>query len=243
MFAVLSDVHANLEALNSVIKDIKSRGISDIFFLGDAVGYGPNPKETLYILKDISKVFVAGNHDKAVVEPSLEPYFNDLAREAIIWTRNNLDDRSKALLETLPYTFTFQTEIANFFFVHASPRYPEEWNYILTLRDAELNFYYFTQKICFVGHSHSPFVVEKAPQGELIVRKENPVKIKSGSRYIINAGSVGQPRDGDPRACYVIFNDDHVLFVRIKYDLELTQKKMKEAGLPYPLIERLGKGV
>ncbi len=178
-----------------------------------------------------------------MVEPGLDPYFNEIAREALVWTRDILDERGKRLLKALPLYYSLQYDDIDILFVHATPRYPEEWNYLMTLRDAELNFYYFKERLCFIGHSHSPFIVEKSKEGELTVRKERPCFLRDTSRYIINAGSVGQPRDGDPRACYVIFNGKEIEFIRLQYNIGLTQKKMKEAGLPLPLIERLDKGV
>ncbi len=243
MFAVISDVHANLEALEAVLKDIKRRGILDVFFLGDAVGYGPNPKEVVEILHKVCKVMVAGNHDQAVVKPELDIYFNDLAREAIKWTRAVLDDSAKKILKDLPMSYVLRNDDIDMLFVHSSPRYPEEWNYILTLREAELNFHYFNEKLCFIGHSHVPFIVERSQDREVKVVRELPYRLRNNCRYIVNAGSVGQPRDGDQRACYVIFDESKIDIIRVPYDIHLTQRKMKDAGLPIPLIERLSKGV
>jgi predicted phosphodiesterase len=243
MFAVISDVHANLEALQSVLNDIRMRGILDIFFLGDAVGYGPNPEEVVEILHKVCRVMVAGNHDQAVVKPELDYYFNDLAREAIKWTRTVMGDDAKQILKVLPMSYVLRNDDIDMLFVHASPRYPEEWNYILTLRDAELNFHYFNERICFIGHSHVPFVIERSRGEELTIRRELPYRLREDCRYIINAGSVGQPRDGDQRACYVIFDESKIDIIRVPYDIHLTQRKMKDAGLPLPLIDRLSKGV
>ncbi len=243
MMAVLSDIHANLEALSAVISDTKKRGIKNIIFLGDAVGYGPDPEVVVEILKSECISMIAGNHDRAVIEPELDEYFNEIARLAIVWTRSVLSERVKRFFKNLPFVSRYKHNEIDILSVHASPREPEKWHYILTLRDAQINFYYFNEKICFIGHSHYPFVVERADSGELTVRTDNPFILKDNCRYIINAGSVGQPRDGDPRACYVIFNGREIEFIRLQYDLKKTQKKMKEAGLPAPLIERLEKGV
>ncbi|MCX7793636.1 MAG: metallophosphatase family protein [Thermodesulfovibrionales bacterium] len=243
MLAVISDVHGNLEALNTVISDIKRNQIKNIIFLGDAVGYGPDPEAVLEILKNECISMVAGNHDRAVIDPSLDEYFNEIARDAILWTRSVLTKKSFDFLKTLPLKSNYMYKEIDILAVHASPREPEEWHYIITLRDAMINFYYFNERLCFIGHSHSPFIVEKTDQGELIIRTDRPCMIKDKSRYIINAGSVGQPRDGDPRACYAIFNGSGINFIRLPYDIEKTQKKMKDVGLPYPLIDRLKKGV
>jgi diadenosine tetraphosphatase ApaH/serine/threonine PP2A family protein phosphatase len=125
--------------------------------------------------------------------------------------------------------------------VHATPREPQEWYYLLTLRDAEINFNYFENKICFIGHSHQPFVIEQSPSGELITSKDE-VRLNGDSRYIVNAGSVGQPRDGDPRACYAVFDNDRVEIVRIPYNIGNVQDKMRQGHLPYQLTERLALG-
>lgn len=243
MFAVLSDIHANLEAMEAVITDLKARGIEDVFFLGDCVGYGPDPEAVVEIIQSICKISVQGNHDRAIVEPGLEQFFNDPARDALIWTRGVLSESTKKILKTLPLKANIRYGKDDILFVHASPRAPEEWEYIFTLRDAEINFYYFNERFCFVGHSHYPFVVERSDSGQIAVRTERPCRIRSNCRYIINAGSVGQPRDGDPRACYVIFNGVSIEFIRVHYDIKTTQKKMKAAGLPASLINRLEKGV
>ncbi|MFN3740646.1 MAG: metallophosphoesterase family protein [Thermodesulfovibrionales bacterium] len=243
MLAVISDIHANLEALEVVISDTKKRGIKDLIFLGDAVGYGPDPEVVVEILRSECISIIAGNHDRAVVDPGLDEYFNEIAREAILWTRSVLSEKVKGFLKKLPFVSIYRHNEVDIFTVHASPREPEKWHYILTLSDAQINFYYFNERICFIGHSHYPFVVERSDSGELTVMKENHCILKDNCRYIINAGSVGQPRDGDPRACYVIFNGREIDFIRLEYDFKKTQKKMKEAGLPAPLIERLEKGV
>lgn len=243
MLAIISDVHGNIEALEVVLSDIKKKGIKDIIFLGDAVGYGPDPEVVLKVLKKECLLMIAGNHDRAVIDPSLEGYFNENAREAIKWTRSILSKSSTELLRSLPLTARYLHQEHAILAVHSSPKEPEQWHYILTLSEALMNFYYFAEKFCFIGHSHIPFIVEKSEEGELLIRTDRPCTIKDNCRYIINAGSVGQPRDGDPRSCYVIFNSYSIDFVRLPYDIHRTQKKMREAGLPSPLIYRLEKGV
>lgn len=243
MLAVISDVHGNLEALEVVLSDIRKRGVKDIIFLGDAVGYGPDPEVVLEVLRNECLIMIAGNHDRAVIDPGLEEYFNEIAKEALRWTRSVLSRRSTEFLRSLPLKTGYFYQDQAILAVHASPKEPEQWHYILTLSEALMNFYYFMERFCFIGHSHAPFVVEKSDLGELMVRTDRPCRIRDNCRYIINAGSVGQPRDGDPRACYVIFNGSNIDFIRLPYDIHKTQKKMKEAGLPYPLIYRLEKGV
>ena len=237
--AVISDVHANLEALEAVLEDIGKRKVKDVIFLGDAVGYGPNPNECIELLKDSCKVMLAGNHDCALTGLTDTENFNEYARLAIEWTSSVLTKPNLDVLKGLPLIKIFKKD--NALLVHSTPKEPEAWHYLLTLKEAEINFHYFEQKICFLGHSHYPFIIERLLSGELITYKNN-AEIGKAERYIINAGSVGQPRDKDPRACYIFIADEKIELVRVKYDIEKTQKKMHNAGLPLRLIERLERG-
>ncbi|MFN3478858.1 MAG: metallophosphoesterase family protein [Thermodesulfovibrionales bacterium] len=239
--AIISDVHSNLEALESVLKDIRKKRIERILFLGDAVGYGPNPNNCIDALKKECEILLAGNHDRAAVGMTDIEYFNEFARAAIIWTAETLTEEHKEFLYRLPISKRFYSGIEDIFLVHSTPKEPESWHYLLTLWDAEVNFNYFTERICLLGHSHVPFIIERKLSGEMMVYRDNAA-LKSGLRYIINAGSVGQPRDGDPRACYAIMDGDSIRFVRIDYNIKKTQMKMVEAGLPKPLIDRLEYG-
>lgn len=238
-YAVLSDVHSNLEATGAVLEDISLRGISEMIFIGDAVGYGPEPNECIALLNDRCRVFLAGNHDWASVGLTDTRYFTENARHAVEWTSTVLSEKNRDLLKTLPIVHD-ETE-TDMFFVHSTPRDPEEWHYILTLRDAELNLEYCTRRFCFIGHSHQPFIIERVPSGELITYREK-TGIREGSRYMINAGSVGQPRDGDPRACYAVIDDRSVEIVRVPYPIASVQEKMRKKELPPMLIERLSSG-
>jgi diadenosine tetraphosphatase ApaH/serine/threonine PP2A family protein phosphatase len=238
-FAVISDVHANLDALIAVMEDIKQRKMEDIFFLGDAVGYGPNPNECIDLLKKNCKVLLAGNHDWGALGITDITHFNEYARYAIEWTKHVLTEEAGRILRSLPLKEELRER--DIFLVHSTPRAPEEWHYLLTLWDAEINFHYFQNKFCFLGHSHQPFILEMEPTGELVTYREMAT-IRESSRYIINVGSIGQPRDGDPRACYTIIEDSKVEMVRVEYDVEGVQNKMMKERLPYPLIERLSVG-
>ncbi len=237
--AIISDVHANLEALDAVMRDIRKKKLGEVLFLGDAVGYGPNPNECIEILKKNCRVLLAGNHDRAAVGLTEIEYFNEYAKEAVIWTREVLAEENRALLKTFPVMKEMRKD--KMLLVHSTPKEPEAWHYLLTLWDAEINFHYFDDMLCVIGHSHLPFVIERLPSGEMVTYKEGS-DLKKNERYIINCGSVGQPRDRDPRACYAILDNDRVDFIRVKYDVEKTQGKMREAGLPLPLIERLSRG-
>lgn len=238
-YAVISDVHGNLEALEAVLDDIRRRKTEGTIFLGDAVGYGPNPNECVELLKESCKIILAGNHDRATVGLTDVEYFNEYAKAAILWTREVLTDKNRKHLEKLPVSKKMRK--GNMLFVHSTPKEPEEWHYLLTLWDAEINFHYFDERICVLGHSHLPFVIERLPSGEMITYKDNAA-LGESERYIINAGSVGQPRDRDPRACYLLMDEHRAEFVRVKYKWEETQRKMHDSGLPLPLIERLSRG-
>ncbi len=240
MFAVISDVHSNLEALQAVLADIRSRGIKEILFLGDAVGYGPDPDDVVKLLRKHCKVLLAGNHDWAVIDYTPVEYFNEYARKAVEWTRDVIDDETFEALKEFKLIKVLKDK--NLFCVHSTPKEPDSWNYILTLYDAEINFHYFEQQICLIGHSHRPVIIERLPTGELLTYRDS-TEINKTSRYIVNVGSVGQPRDGDPRAAYAVLTDEKVEIIRIPYDIKSTQKKMQQYGLPEILIERLERGL
>ena len=238
-YAIISDVHANLEALHAVLAKTEGEKIEGILFSGDSVGYGPDPNECTKILKEKAKIMVAGNHDRAAAGMTGITYFNPLARVAIEWTREVLSGENVEFLQSLP--LTAQLEEDNIYLVHATPKEPEKWRYLLYEYDARINFSYFKEKICFLGHSHIPFIVERFSGGEIKFHYHY-AEIREENRYIVNAGSVGQPRDGNPDAAYVLLSDNSVEIKRISYDIVLTQKKMKKAGLPTYLIERLSVG-
>jgi predicted phosphodiesterase len=238
-YAVFSDVHSNLEALTAAIADIEQRKIEDIMFLGDAVGYGPDPNECIDILVERCKILLAGNHDWGVIGRTDINYFNEYARYAIEWTKAVLTEKNNNILKSLPVQK--ESRGKDILFVHSTPKEPEEWHYLLTLWDAEMNFHYFDNKFCFLGHSHQPFIIERLPSGELISYRD-AARIKKSSRYIINVGSVGQPRDGDPRISYAIIDGKNIEIIRVPYDIERVQGKMRKAHLPSVLIERLSVG-
>ena len=238
-YAVLSDVHANIEALKAVLQDVEGRKIRNIVFLGDAVGYGPDPNECVELLKERCNIILAGNHDWGVVGQTDITYFNEYARTAIEWTKGVLTKKNLKSLQSFPIQGEIEEE--DMFLVHSTPKEPSQWHYLLTLWDAEINFNYFNNKYCFLGHSHYPFIIERLPSGELVTYKEKAFKGQT-ERYITNVGSVGQPRDGDPRASYAVVDDENLEIVRVPYDVGAVQNKMRKAGLPSLLIERLSVG-
>ena len=238
-YAVISDIHANLEALQAVLEKIEREKVDSILFLGDSVGYGQNPNECTEIVRDKADISIAGNHDRAAAGINDFTNFNPYARIAIEWTANILAYENRDFLKGLP--LVKELKDADIFLVHASPKEPHKWHYLHNEHDAHRNFHHFKEKICFVGHSHVPFITEHTDKGKTIFHY-NHTTIKEKSRYIINAGSIGQPRDGNPDAAYVILRDDTIEIKRVPYDIVLTQKKMKKAGLPSCLINRLSEG-
>lgn len=238
-YAIISDVHANLESLNAVLAVIEGLPVENILFLGDAVGYGPDPNECVELIRKKSALMIAGNHDLAAAAAADLTYFNPYAREAIEWTAAVLKPALKGLLGRLPLTGTVPEE--GIFIVHASPRDPEGWHYIDTLAEARMGFQYFTGQICFIGHSHVPIIIELMPDGTVRTYEDRAV-LQEKCRYIINAGSTGQPRDGNPDAAYAMLRGNIVEIIRVSYDIVRTQQKMRDAGLPAFLIQRLALG-
>ncbi|UCH79858.1 MAG: metallophosphoesterase family protein [Nitrospiraceae bacterium] len=238
-FAVISDVHSNLEALYAVLNEIEKEHTSALFFLGDAVGYGAEPNTCVEVINDVSEIIVAGNHDRGAVGLTDISHFNPYARTAIDWTRDVLTDKNRDFLRTAP--LTYESDDKDIFLVHGTPKDPERWFYLEGKEDAVKNFRFFGQKFCFVGHSHIPFIAEQSANGKTVLF-HTLTEIRKDCRYIINIGSVGQPRDGNPDACYVIMSSNVIEIKRVSYDILLTQKKMKDAGLPDSLITRLAEG-
>jgi predicted phosphodiesterase len=240
-YFIFSDIHGNLEALE-VITGLLSQEKSSIpICLGDIVGYGPNPHECIDIVKEQGIRCVMGNHDCAAIDKLDISYFNPYAKEAVLWTRSVLTDSDIDFLHSLPVQMT----LGNMTLVHATPCEPQSWNYLFTLVDAENNFNCFDTKICFIGHSHSPMIIaRKHSGGNCRVHAHPAIGLEKNERLIVNVGSVGQPRDGNPDASYVIYDDseDTVEIYRVPYPIRKTQEKMKRHGLPDYLIERLELG-
>jgi predicted phosphodiesterase len=239
-YAIISDVHANLEALQAVLTEIEKEDIDSLLFTGDCVGYGPDPNECVELIRYNASIMIAGNHDWGAVGLTEVKNFNPHARVVIDWTRDVLSKQNFSCLHDLPLTEKISAD-RNIFLVHGTPKEPDRWHYFSFEYDAKVNFRYFDEQICFLGHSHTPFIVERSPRGKtrsFYARAE----VNDNCRYIVNTGSVGQPRDGNPDASYILFKDDVLEIKRVSYDILLTQKKMKKAGLPSYLIARLAKG-
>jgi len=238
-YAIISDIHGNLEALKAVLQDIKDQQVDKVVCLGDVVGYGPAPNECVQLIRENADVCLMGNHDYAAIGKEPIEYFNKFARQAILWTRRQLTPENLAFLEERPFTY-IEGDVT---FVHSSPYRPEEWIYIISARDALPHFNYMQTRIAFVGHSHVAIGVAK-DEHHFWTWVENGEQLHKNARYIINVGSVGQPRDGDPRSCYGVYisEEDVFYFRRVEYDIEATQRQMQEQHLPAYLIDRLKVG-
>lgn len=241
-YAVLADIHSNLIAFQTVLQDIEEHGGADeIWCLGDVVGYGPQPKECIQLLRQHKHVCVAGNHDLAAIAKIDIADFNPDAAAAARWTADQLDPDSVAYLDSLPLTL----ERDSFTLVHGSPRHPV-WEYLLSEISAQENLPYLHTRCCLIGHSHMPLCFICSTDGSCSV-SELGTETRLGnknSRLIINPGGVGQPRDGDSRASYAIYDAEAGVLrhYRVPYDIVSVQQKMAEAGLPEHLAMRLSYG-
>jgi diadenosine tetraphosphatase ApaH/serine/threonine PP2A family protein phosphatase len=234
--AVLSDIHGNLEALEAVITDARARGVGAMACLGDFVGYGASPNECIERVRPLIDVAVAGNHDLAACGRLKLGYFNPDAASAARWTDEQLTPENRAYLEELPFSALWRDMLL----VHASPANPGDWNYVLSPVDAEEEMQSYEESICLIGHSHYPGTFEWV-DSRIQYRRDPEIQIEKGRRYLVNVASVGQPRDGDPRAGYLLIDDAESSFthVRLEYDIEGAMKRIEQAGLPRFLAERL----
>jgi predicted phosphodiesterase len=237
-YAILADIHGNLEALTSILEDAKEQNVDENICLGDIVGYGANPEECVKLIRENNFMCVAGNHDHAAIGKLDITMFNQYAREASIWTGQQLSEESKKFLESTP----FVEHLPNITLVHGSLQSPELFNYIQTVRDAEYNFRMLDKPVCFCGHSHVPLTFFYTDP--MTYSLEFDIDIDFESKTIVNVGSVGQPRDEHPESSYAIYDEDagKVTVRRVPYDVETASKKIAEAGLPKALALRLWLG-
>ena len=237
-FAILSDIHSNLEAFEAVLADARARECTQFVCLGDVVGYNANPQECVERVREMDCPIVKGNHDEqaSLIESSRD--FNELAEHAIEWTRDNLTEEDKEWLRGM----RFQRQVRDFTIVHATLDTPAQWGYVFNNLDAAASFTYQHTAVCFFGHTHVPMAFIR-DEGIKRVRIEQ-LRIDMTKKYFINTGSVGQPRDADWRAAYCIYDLDKNVVEqrRVKYDLATAQKKIIKAGLPRLLAERLAIG-
>lgn len=237
-FALFADIHGNLEAFQAVLESLRGERIDRHICVGDIVGYGANPRECIKLVKDLSCITIAGNHDWAAVNRTSIDYFNPYAKEAVLWTRNQLSQEDQDFLKGLELIHRFDC----FTIVHATLKAPAEWKYIFSTSDALQSFQLLSNPILFVGHSHVPIVFEE--NGGYRCYFSDEINLEEGRKYIINIGSVGQPRDGDPRASFSIYDTEsnQVEIRRVEYNVEETMRKIVEAKLPPVLAWRLREG-
>ena len=238
---IVSDIHSNLEAFQSVIEDAESSGgFDEVWSLGDLVGYGPEPVSCIDLMRRHSHLGVAGNHDLAAIGRLSLELFNEYAAAANLWTASQIDEEHIAYLAGLD----LRLERDGFTIVHGSPRDPI-WEYVMSTSSAVASFLHFDTLQCLVGHSHIPFICRPTEGGVVFLEfpLDTPVAL-GADRVIINPGGVGQPRDGDPRASYAIYDSEagNIVHHRVHYDIPTTQEKMRRHGLPEFLIERLSYG-
>lgn len=236
-YAIISDIHANTEALSICLKEIDRLKVDKVICLGDLVDYCAEPNEAIKLIKDRCDVVILGNHDEAQFNYLLSERFSEKAKISSIHTRRVINPEWIEYFRTLPYSHS-ENELL---FVHASPLNPSAYKYVRDEEAAEQNFAAFDEKICFIGHSHQPLIFESSAEG---IRLTEDGKLDPAKKYVVNIGSVGQPRDRDPRIAFGFF--DSSLFeyrqIRTEYDIKSAAEKIIREGLPEVLSRRLFTG-
>ena len=237
-YAIIADIHANLEAFQVVLEDIKAQNCTHVACLGDIVGYNANPKECLDIVRGMNIPCVKGNHDEYCSSDENLEGFNPHAAEAVNWTRKQLTADDRQWLKDLKYLRL----VSSFSIVHATLDVPQRWGYVFDKLAAAASFTYQNTSVCFFGHTHVPvaFIRDSVVRGGTYSK----FKVEPGRKYFVNVGSIGQPRDGDPKAKYVVYDMDEgsIELRKLDYDIAAAQKKILAAGLPARLAERLAFG-
>lgn len=239
--ALLADIHGNHHALQACLEDADQQEVEEILCLGDLVGYGAEPSACLSTLKERARFILMGNHEAGVTGRLDLTRFNPVAKEAILWTIRTLSQAERDFLVDLPLEAKMDSALC----VHASPRDPDSWEYLLHPRDAALAFATENFRLAFVGHTHRPMIFVQENQNDVMAQSAQATTLDLDRRYIVNIGSVGQPRDNDPRSCYVIWDKatGEILFRRIEYDIRQAQEAILAAELPAQLAHRLAWGV
>jgi len=237
-YAIISDIHGNFDALEAVLRDVDAQKVDRTVCLGDVVGYGAQPRECVAALRSRNILTIAGNHDYAAIGKTNINYFNAYAKEATLWTRKVCTQEDKDWLKGL----SLVEYLEDFTIVHGTLYAPELFDYILTTYDAYLSLQLLEMPVCFLGHSHVP--INFVWDDMIAFNYDTEIDLKPGRKMLVNAGSVGQPRDDNPRACYAIYDREarHIALRRIEYDVEAAASKIREAGLPAALGERLKVG-
>ena len=238
-YAVLGDIHANLEALQTVIEFAEGQGVKQFLSVGDIVGYGANPVECVEIINDLNVPVVAGNHDYAVAGKLDVEFFNSYAKQAVLWTREALGQKWLEWLNTIKLVNVYNEKIT---LVHGSLNFPDMFDYIQTSYDAHLSLETLKTRVCFLGHSHVPITFFSGPAVSYSMQQE--IDMNGFEKVLINVGSVGQPRDENPKASVAIYDDeeDKVQIHRLEYDVDKAAQKIIDAGMPDILAERLYHG-
>lgn len=237
-YAIIADIHGNLDAFQVVLDDIQAQNANHIVCLGDIVGYNAQPKECLDIVRQMNIPCVKGNHDEYCSSDNQLDGFNPHAAEAVHWTRQQLNVDDKKWLGELKYS----RMAANFTMVHATLDAPERWGYVFDKLAAAASFPYQNTQMCFFGHTHVPVAFMR----DTVVRggTYSKFKVDPSKKYFINVGAVGQPRDNNPKCAYVLYDMDAqtIELRRLEYDIASAQRKIRDAGLPERLAERLAFG-
>lgn len=239
-YAILGDIHSNLEALDAVLEKASELDVDAFLCIGDIVGYNANPRECMRRLRALEpQTVIRGNHDEYASTENELVGFNPQAAWAVEWTREQLTDDEKKWLISLPYEHRLDARVT---LVHATLDMPEKWGYIFDKWSAATSFNYQRTQACFFGHTHAPIAFTKFGQIEADDLRE--IELKPAHKYLINIGSVGQPRDGDPRAAFVVYapEERRVTLHRVEYDVQACQDKIREAGLPERCATRLAQG-
>ncbi len=234
-FAILGDIHGNWEALMAVLDDAQTHAVTSYVCVGDIVGYNANPAECVSRIQELTPAVVRGNHDHYCSHDECLEDFHPLAANVIDWTRRQLTPEQVTFLRHLRLSL----RIEGFTVVHSTLDMPEKWGYVFDVLEAEAHFNYQTTAVCFHGHTHVPVVFEKT--GRVVRSDSRKFHVMLGRKYFVNVGSVGQPRDGDARASYVIYDVAQKLieFRRVPYDIRRAQEKIRQVGLPERLAKRL----
>lgn len=240
LYGIYSDIHSNLPALTAVFNSMDESGVEQTLCLGDLVGYGAHPNECIDLVRSHTDTVVLGNHDSVAAGMESSRHFNQYARNVIEWTAKELTPENKDYLKNLPYV-VHENDCA---LVHASPRSPADWVYVNSLDEAADAFDFYMDRFCFIGHTHTPIIVAMDSDGNFKVVDESEYQPLETERLLVNVGSVGQPRDRNPEACYCLFQSDtgFVKHIRVPYDIAQEQEAMRNLDFPDFLINRLEEG-
>ncbi|MCA9408994.1 MAG: metallophosphoesterase family protein [Candidatus Omnitrophica bacterium] len=238
-YGIISDIHSNLEAMRAVLQALQKSGVDALLCLGDIVGYNADAKKCLDIVRDLNPVCVVGNHDLAVAGKLDPSHFTENGRQGVVFSRNQLEFSDIEYIKQLPLKYHHR----DFELVHGSLNQPERFIYLNDITKSQDTFYLMKSKVCFVGHTHKPQIYVNQGKTAAIAATLN-LSLETDARYIVNTGSVGQPRDGDPRASFCVYDTDEetIEIKRVEYDVKTAQQKILQAGLPEKLALRLAVG-